>query len=159
MPQCPRRWAVAAEVLTKRTPIRGTFFGCCASARWSRTRRIAVSSQKSFFMAAPIYRQWICHSPNIMKTDIFAGTDGRTSGKSTPGSIRFDSAWRVDLKRNQLAEICSMESCQPIPGERHPAVRNPFGDLDVAHRQHSRIGDFTALPPFPFRSSRNTPFW
>ena len=35
-------------------------------------------SQASFgFMAAPMYGQWICHSPNVMKTDIFVGTEGR----------------------------------------------------------------------------------
>jgi hypothetical protein len=37
-------------------PIRGSFFGCCASARWNETRRIAVMSQKSFgFIAASSY--------------------------------------------------------------------------------------------------------
>jgi hypothetical protein len=43
------------------------------------TKKIAVSSQrKNFgFMAAPFYGQWVCHSPNVMKTDIFAGMRGR----------------------------------------------------------------------------------
>ena len=36
-------------------------------------------------------------------------------------------------------------------GERDPAVGNFFGDLDVAHRQHRRAGNFTALSLFPFR--------
>ena len=46
--------------------------------------------------------QWICHSPNAMKTDIFAGDEGGGSGKSTRGSIRFDSQERSfpnDLER------------------------------------------------------------
>jgi hypothetical protein len=42
-------------------------------------------------MAAPLVRQWICHSPNVMKTDIFAADNCGESGKSTRGSIRFDS--------------------------------------------------------------------
>jgi hypothetical protein len=42
-------------------------------------------------MAAPIYGQWICHSPNVMKTDIFADNGWAESSKSTRGSIRFDS--------------------------------------------------------------------
>jgi hypothetical protein len=37
------------------------------------------------------YRRWVCHSPNVMKTDIFTAQDGSESGKSTQGSIRFDS--------------------------------------------------------------------
>src|SRR5262249_34100162 len=58
-----------------------------------KARRIAVMSQrKDFgFMAAPIYGQWICHSPNVMKTDIIADPEGSESGKTTRGSIRFDS--------------------------------------------------------------------
>ena len=49
-------------------------------------------SQKSFgFMAGWSVRQWICHSPTAMKTDIFGRREGRWSGKSTQGSIRFDS--------------------------------------------------------------------
>src|SRR6516225_1987049 len=54
-------------------------------------------------MAAPTYAlwQWICHSPNAMKIDIFAGGEGRESGKSTRGSIRFDSA-------------CSRSECEKI---------------------------------------------
>ena len=35
--------------------------------------------------------QWICHSPNVMKTDIFGGIERDESGKSTRVSIRFDS--------------------------------------------------------------------
>jgi hypothetical protein len=38
--------------------------------------------------------QWICHSPNVMKTDIFAGNEKWKSGKSTRGSFRFDSRQR-----------------------------------------------------------------
>ena len=53
---------------------------------------MAVISQKNLgFMAARIYGQWVCHSPNVMKTDIFSGGEQRESGKSTLGSIRFDS--------------------------------------------------------------------
>jgi len=48
-------------------------------------------SQNSFFMAARIYGQWICHSPNVMKTDILAAQNSGKSGKSARGSIRFDS--------------------------------------------------------------------
>ena len=36
-------------------------------------------------------RQWICHSPNVMKTDIFLADNAGASGKSARGSIRFDS--------------------------------------------------------------------
>jgi hypothetical protein len=36
-------------------------------------------------MAAPLVRQWICHSPNVMKIGIFAGTARSESGKSTRG--------------------------------------------------------------------------
>jgi hypothetical protein len=36
-----------------------------------------VSSQKSFFMAARIYWQWVCHNPKRMKTDIFADNEGK----------------------------------------------------------------------------------
>src|ERR1044071_9633673 len=61
----------AERELTNRKPILGIFSGCCASAREIETRRIAVSSQKSFgFMAAPSLRQWICHSPNPKKTEV-----------------------------------------------------------------------------------------
>jgi len=43
-------------------------------------------SQKSFgFMAAPIYGQWICHSPNVMKTDIFAATEPWREWQSDSG--------------------------------------------------------------------------
>jgi hypothetical protein len=35
------------------------------------------------------YGQWVCHSPNIMKTDIFAGTTGSKSGKSTRGEYQI----------------------------------------------------------------------
>src|SRR5262249_29958753 len=86
------RAALKLAELPNKQPMRGTFFACCASAGWVKTRRIAVSSQKSFgFMAAPIYGQWVCHSPNPMKTDIFADNEGGESGESTRGSIRFDS--------------------------------------------------------------------
>ena len=48
-------------------------------------------SQMSFgFMAVPLLRQWICHSPNVMKTDIF-GAEGRREWSIDSGSIRFDS--------------------------------------------------------------------
>ena len=63
-----------------RNSTRATLAGCCASARWIEARRIAVMSQKSFgFMAAPLVRQWICHSPNVMKTDIFDARKVRVS--------------------------------------------------------------------------------
>jgi len=65
----------------------------------SKARRIAVTSQKSFgFMAALSYGQWICHSPNVMKTDIFQVENGTRSRDSTRGSIKFDSSWQVRLQ-------------------------------------------------------------
>src|SRR5215469_12660320 len=73
-----------------RNPIRGTFCGCWASVGWIETIRIAVTSQYDFlFIAAPIYGQWICHSPNPMKTVIFVGTTGSESGKSTRGEYQI----------------------------------------------------------------------
>ena len=49
-------------------------------------------SQKKLRIHSRAYLgQWICHSPNVMKTNIFAGKIGGESGKSTRGSIRFDS--------------------------------------------------------------------
>jgi hypothetical protein len=33
----------------------------------------------------PVYRQWICHSPKVMKTDILMVLNGDESGKSTQG--------------------------------------------------------------------------
>jgi hypothetical protein len=42
-------------------------------------------------MAAPSLRQWICHSPNIMKTEMLLIRNGSESGKTTQGSIRFDA--------------------------------------------------------------------
>ena len=47
--------------------------------------------KKFGFMAAWLVGQWICHSRNVTKTDIFAAQAGGQSGKSTRGSIRFDS--------------------------------------------------------------------
>jgi len=90
----------------------GTLPGC-DSGRWTEARKIAVISQKSFgFMAASIYRQWICHTPDVMKTDIFAARNAIESGKSTRGSIRFDSVaaghgcrWAYSLIANHILRI------------------------------------------------------
>jgi len=40
-------------------------------------------------MAAPVYGQWICHSPNVMKTDIFAGTDGAQEWQIDSGEYQI----------------------------------------------------------------------
>jgi hypothetical protein len=59
-----------------------------------------VTSQKSFgFMAAPSPRQWICHSLNTMKTNIFAGKQSRRGRNPTQASIRFDSAGQGRVER------------------------------------------------------------
>ena len=66
------------------------------------------SQRKSFgFMAAPVYGQWICHSPNVMKTDIFASNKGGESGKSTQGSIRFDSLGLTRYRSTVLSRSAS----------------------------------------------------
>ena len=66
----------------------------------------------SLDMAASIYRQWICHTPDVMKTDIFAARNAIESGKSTRGSIRFDSVaaghgcrWAYSLIANHILRI------------------------------------------------------
>src|SRR5215470_16369188 len=76
---------------------------------------IAVMSQKNFrFMAAPMYGQWVCHSPNVMKTDIFAGNEGEESGKSTRGSIRFDSSLRQGQTKVRRV-LVSFVDAHPAP--------------------------------------------
>jgi hypothetical protein len=63
-------------------------------------------SQKSFgFMTAPVYGQWICHSPKPMKTDIFFFKEGRQECNPTERSIRFDSPARQVAYGTELAEI------------------------------------------------------
>jgi hypothetical protein len=54
-------------------------------------------------MAVPVYGQWVCHSPNVMKTDIFAVSECSESGKSTQGSIRFDSLYGSLVRPGRLA--------------------------------------------------------
>src|ERR1051325_6672352 len=59
-----------------------------------RGKKESCDEPKEFgFMAGWSVRQWICHSPTAMKTDIFGRREARGSGKSTQGSIRFDSLW------------------------------------------------------------------
>ncbi len=52
--------------------IRGTFFGCCASAIATAPTKNIVNSQRLFlFMGTPLLTQRICHKPTLMKITFF----------------------------------------------------------------------------------------
>src|SRR5262249_4609285 len=96
MPRCARSKKKAAQQVDI---LPGGFLPAAALRQVRGEQKTKPRAAKRLSCSWPrlSYGQWICHSPNVMKTDIFAAIDRRESGKSTQGSIRFDS---LSLRRS-----------------------------------------------------------